>query len=97
MSIRKTFSGNFKGKVAIEAVKEERTLAELSSQYEIHANQIRNWKTQLIQRAGELFEDNRKKNDKDKDALIEELYKQVGQLKVELDWLKKKSGLLGFS
>lgn len=93
MTLRKSYGGKLKGKVALEAFKEEKTLSELSSQYEIHANQIRNWKGHLIKHAGDLFEDKRRKKDQDKDELIEELYKQIGQLKVELDWLKKKSAL----
>ena len=93
MTIRKSYGGKIKGKVAIAAVKEEKTISELSSQYQIHPNQIRSWKGHLIKNVGEIFEDKRKKKDKDKEQLIDELYKQIGQLKVELDWLKKKSEL----
>ena len=90
MTFRKTYSGKFKGGVAIEAVKEEKTLAELASRYEVHPNQIKSWKAHLIANAGELFEDKRRKSDKDNDKLNNELYRQIGQLKVELDWLQKK-------
>jgi transposase-like protein len=95
MGIRKTYSGKFKGKVAIEAVKEEKTIAELASQYEVHPTQIKAWKRQMLDRVEELFADKRRQQDKEQAELIEELYKQIGQLKVELDWVKKKAGLLG--
>lgn len=84
----------FKAKVALEAVKGEKTLAQLSSEFEVHANQIRIWRKQLITELPNLFSDRRKKQDKENDDLISELYRQIGQLKVEMDWLKKKSQLL---
>ena len=92
--IRKTYSGKFKGKVALEAVKEEKTIAELAGQYEVHPTQVKAWKQQVLNHVDELFGDNRRKREKEKEELIEELYKQIGQLKVELDWVKKKAGLL---
>ncbi len=95
MAIRKTYSGKLKGKVAIEAVKEEKTIAELASQYEVHPTQIKAWKRQLVEHVEELFVDNRRTHDKEQGELIEELYKQIGHLKVELEWVKKKAGLLG--
>jgi transposase-like protein len=94
MAIRKTHSGIFKGKVALEAVKEEKTIAELAGQYEVHPTQIKAWKQHLLSHVDELFVDKRQKRDQDKEELIEELYKQIGQLKVEVDWMKKKVGLL---
>lgn len=95
MAIRKTYSGKFKGKVAVEAVKEEKTIAELASQYEVHPTQIKAWKRHMLAHVEELFVDNRHKHDKEQAELVDELYKQIGQLKVELDWVKKKAGLLG--
>jgi len=95
MAIRKTYSGKLKGKVAIEAVKEEKTIAELASQYEGHPTQIKAWKRHMLAHVEELFVDKRRKQQADQAALVEELYKQIGQLKVELDWMKKKAGLLG--
>lgn len=95
MAIRKTYSGKFKGKVAIEALKEEKTIAELASQYEVHPTQINAWKRPMLDHVEEFFVDNRRQHDKEQAELIEELYKQIGQLKVELDWVKKKVGLLG--
>lgn len=94
MAIRKTYSGKFKGKVALEAVKEEKTIAELASQYEVHPTQIKAWKRQIVEHIDELFVDKRRKHDQEQAELIEELYTHIGQLKVELDWMKKKVGLL---
>ena len=88
-SLRSKYPPAFKAKVALEAIKEEKTSAELSSQYQVHPGQIRNWKGTLKKGATDLFNGNRKKTEDNKDKLIEELYKQIGQLKVELDWLKK--------
>lgn len=92
MNIRKSHTSSFKVQVALAAVKEEKTMAELSSQYSVHANQIRTWKNHLIDNASSLFEKKENKKEKEQEALIDELYRQIGQLKVELDWLKKKSG-----
>ena len=94
MAIRKTYSGKLKGKVAVEAVKEEKTMAELASQYEVHPTQIKAWKRHLLAHVDELFVDKRRKQEQEQTVLVEELYKQIGQLKVELDWMKKKAGLL---
>ena len=94
VNMRKRYDATFRAKVALEAVKGEKTLAELSSEFGVHANQIRNWRKQLLETLPDLFTDRRKKRDKDQEELIAELYRQVGQLKVELDWLKKKSQML---
>jgi transposase len=93
-TIRKNHNGAFKAKVALEAVKGEKTLAQLSSEFGVHANQIGQWRKQLLNELPSLFTNRRKKYDKEQEDLISELYRQIGQLKVELDWLKKKSHLL---
>ena len=93
-SLRSKYPPAFKAKVALEAIKEDKTSVELSSQYQVHPGQIRNWKATLKQGATDLFSGNRKKMKDNKEELIQELYRQIGQLKVELDWLKKKSGLI---
>src|SRR4030065_556146 len=87
--MRKTHNGAFKAKVALEAVKGEKTIAQLSSEFGVHANQIRQWRKQLLEELPRLFSDRRKKEDRDREGLLSELYQQIGQLKVELDWLKK--------
>lgn len=92
-SKRRNHSAAFKVKVALAAVQGGKTLAELASAYEIHANQITQWKKQLLASLPEVFSRRRASQQQDQDALTAELYRQIGQLKVELDWLKKKSGL----
>jgi len=91
VNMRKRYDAAFRAKVALEAVKGEKTLAELSSTFGVHANQICRWRKQLLEFLPELFMDRRKKKDREQEELVEELYRQIGQLKVELDWLKKKS------
>lgn len=89
---RRNFSASFKAKVAIEALKEQSTLSELAAKYDLHPNQITDWKKQLLSGSADVFESGKKggsppNEDKEKEVL----YKTVGQLKVENDWLKKKS------
>jgi transposase-like protein len=93
-NIRKGDNGTFKAKVALEAVKGEKTLAQLSSEFGVHANQIGQWRKQLLKELPNLFSDRRTKRDRDQEDLVSELYRQIGQLKVEVDWLKKKSHML---
>jgi transposase len=89
---RRNFSPEFKAKVAIEAVREQHTLSELAAKYNIHPNQISEWKKQLLSSSASVFESG-KKVDSSLDSEVEkdELYKAIGQLKMENDWLKKKS------
>lgn len=94
MHIRKRHDAAFKAKVALEAAKGDKTTVQLSSEFGVHANQIRQWKKQLLTELPGLFSDRRSKKEKDDEALQEELCRQIGQLKVELDWLKEKSQLL---
>ena len=94
-TIRKRHDGKFKCKVVVEAVKGQRTLSEIASDYGVHPNQITKWKKQALDGLPDIFSDKRKKNDREAQELQDELYRQIGQLKVELDWLKKKSGLVG--
>lgn len=90
---RRKFTPAFKAKVVLEALKELNTISELSQKYEIHPNQISIWKREFLQNAENVFSD-RRSNEKDKAKSFEEqrdeLYKQIGQLKVENEWLKKK-------
>lgn len=90
---RKRYSAEFKARVALEVVKAHRSLSELSSEYEVHPNQLLQWKRQLLENLPSLFSDKRHKAEKEQEANEAELYQQIGQLKVELDWMKKKVGL----
>jgi len=91
--MRKKYDEAFKAKVAVEAIKGESTVAELSSQYAVHANQVSKWKREALKGLPDLFS-KRQKADRQGEELQAELYQQIGQMKVELDWLKKKSGLV---
>jgi len=87
---RRRFSASFKAKVALEAVQERETIETLSKKYEVHPNQILSWKKELRENSDRIFaSDVRSKKDQSA-KLIDELYKQIGQLKVDNDWLKKK-------
>jgi transposase-like protein len=89
---RRNHSARFKAKVALAAAKGDKTIAELASEFDVHPSQIAQWKKQLLQSLPELFSRSRHKEKQKQDDLTEYLYQQIGQLKVELDWLKKKSG-----
>ncbi|MDI6776844.1 MAG: IS3 family transposase [Syntrophales bacterium] len=89
--MRRGYDGAFKARVALEVLKEERTLAQIASEFGVHPNQIRQWRQRLLDGLPQLFSDRRKKLEKDSEDLQAELYRQIGQLKVEVDWLKKKS------
>ena len=93
--MRKRYGSQFKAKVALAALKGEKTAAELSSHYGLHSSQIVRWKKQLEQSAPDIFSGKQEKAAQDGQRLKDELYRQIGQLKVELDWVKKKSGLDG--
>lgn len=90
---RKRPGPSFKAKVALSAVKEIKTVSELSSQFKVHSTQIHQWKRQLLERAQEVFENGRSGTGRaqEQEALTAELYEQIGRLKMELEWLKKKA------
>lgn len=90
---RKTYSTEFKVKVVLEAFKGQRTINEISSQYGIHPNQVNLWKKQAVESLPEVFSTRRVRVAAEEAALQDQLYQQIGQLKVEVDWLKKKAGL----
>ena len=94
---RKQYSAKFKAKVAIESIQGMKTVPELASQYEIHPTLINTWKRQLLEDASTLFETakSKGKQDANSQAQIDELYRQIGQLKVERDFLAKRSAALG--
>ena len=90
---RQTFSGQQKAKVALEALRGIKTVNEIAQQFEVHPTQVIQWKKELQEQAAELF--NKKRGSKslvDSDD-TERLYSEIGRLKVQLDWLKKKSGI----
>ena len=88
----KKYSSDFKAKVALEAIKCQKTLNEISSEYGVHTTQITQWKKQVLDELPQIFARPVAERTKNEDALIASLYQQIGQLKVEVDFLKKKSG-----
>lgn len=92
--IRRGHDAAFKARVALEALKGEKTMAQLSSEFGVHTNQIRQWRQKLLEEVPNVFSDRRRKQEKEGEEMTSELYRQIGQLKVELEWLKKKSQLL---
>ncbi len=93
---RKQFTAAFKAKVALEAVKGTKSVNELAGIYEAHPSQITEWKKRLVEGAAELLADGRRKvSGGDGEVPAAQLYQEIGRLKVELDFLKKKSGLFG--
>ena len=92
MKKRKIYPKELKARVALEALKETKTIAELSSEYEVHSNMISKWKKHLHDNLSDIFIRKNEQEPSDKE-LIENLYKQIGKSQVEIDWLKKKLGL----
>ena len=92
---RRVFGGAFKARVALAAIRGDKTTAQLASEYEVHTSQVTAWKQQLLEQAPKLFEDGRSKCREEAGANEQELYEQIGRLKMENEWLKKKSIQLG--
>jgi transposase-like protein len=95
MGRRKKYNAEFKAKIALEAIKGQRTINEIASEYGIHPNQIGVWKGEAQAGMTEVFLGRKKTYAKDEEKLKDRLYSQIGQLKVEIDWLKKKTGIDG--
>lgn len=91
---RRNFGKTFKAKVALAAVRGDKTTAELASQFKLHSNQISAWKKLLLEGAAEIFDSPSSGDRQESSAREEELYEQIGRLKMELEWLKKKSARL---
>jgi transposase-like protein len=78
----------------VEAIRGEKTLNQLASQFQVHPIQIGQWRKTALEQMAELFANGRKRRGQDGDVEKDALYEEIGRLKVELDWLKKKVGLL---
>ena len=89
--MRKSFSAELMAKVALDAIKEGKRIAELSTQYEVHRTQITNWRKRALEGLAGIFQEKASRTRGEKEKVIDELYRQIGQLKVENEWLKKKS------
>ena len=90
---RRTFTAEFKATVALEALRGQRPINEIAQHYGIHPNQVTSWKSQAVDHLREGFSDGRQRRAADDEALKAQLYQQIGQLKVELDWVKKTLGM----
>ncbi len=86
---RKRYSGEEKTRVAIEAIKGQKTLNELAAEYGVHPSQITQWKKQALEEISTGFSGGRARRERSDETLVASLYQEIGQLKVELDWLKK--------
>jgi putative transposase len=89
--MRRKIDPALKAKVAIEAIKGEKTVSEIAAQFDVHPNQVTQWRKKVLEALPSLFSRRKKKEDRESEELKDELFRQIGQLKVELDWLKKKS------
>lgn len=92
---RKKHSKELKASIALDAIKGQKIISELASEYGVHANQIGRWKKQLLDAAPDVFTRGKDKEAEKKEVERDSLYKKVGQLQIEVDWLKKKTGYLG--
>jgi transposase-like protein len=88
---RKQYDAAFKSKVALAAVSGDKTIPELAKQFAVHGNLIRQWKRKLLANIEHLFSEGGGNEREDQSELVDDLYKQIGQMKVEVDWLKKKA------
>jgi transposase-like protein len=92
---RRRHAAAFKAKVALEAAKQTRTVAELAKAYQVHPVQISQWKKQLLDGAESLFRDGRHRDAEDGQAIQAELYERIGRLNMEVEWLKKSVARCG--
>jgi transposase-like protein len=91
---RQRHSAKFKARVALEAIRGEKTLNQLGSQYGVHPVQIAHWRRAALDHLEEIFVDGRTQKARDSEVDRDALYEQIGRLKMELEWLKKKAGIL---
>lgn len=90
---RKTYTGDYKAKIVVEALKGQQTINQLASKYGVHPNMITEWKRQALAGLPQVLSDRRGREEKAEEELKAQLYQQIGQLKMELEWLKKKVGI----
>ena len=93
--MQKNYNNDFKVRVILEVLREEQTISQIASKYDLHPTQINRWKKIIMEGIPTLLTDKRKKDAKEAEtaALIQELYAQIGELTSKLNWLKKKSGI----
>ena len=89
--MRKRYEASFKARVALAAMRGDKTLSELAREFSVHGNLISQWKRRLLANVPRVFEEPEGDAQRDHQAVVEELHRQIGQLHVELDWLKKKA------
>ena len=90
---RKSFTSQHKARVALDAIRGAKTVNEIAQEYTVHPTQVGEWKRDLVAQAASIFETKRGPKHEDPSASPERLYSEIGRLKMELDWLKKKSGI----
>ena len=94
MARRRQHSGEFKAKVVVQAIKGAKTVNEIASTYGVHPVQVAQWKRQALDELPQVFGDGRARAVRDAEGERARLFEQIGRLKVELEWVKKKAGLL---
>ena len=92
-NIRRNHTPGFKARVALEALKEQKTISQLTTEFGVHPTQIGRWKTLAVSGLERIFSEKERFDQKTKDDFIEKLYQQIGKQKVEIDFLKKKMGI----
>jgi len=91
---RRRFSADYKFRVALEAAKGQQTISELAGKHSLHPNQISQWKRQLLEEGADVFARNGSQDQQEQAVVQSELYEQIGRLKMELEWVKKKAAQL---
>lgn len=94
--MRKNYTGKFKAKVVVDVIRENETVADLASKYQIHRSLLTRWKKEALEGLPGIFSTAKKQNEHDDKKLIDELYRKIGQLEIENDWLKKKVDTISF-
>jgi transposase len=89
---KRGFTKEFKAKAALEAIKGQRPINELALEFGVHPSQLTRWKKQLMEAAPDIFGSGRNRDAEQAEAELDKAYKKLGQLQVEVDWLKKKTG-----